>query len=120
MLGIAVVLPYILHAVIDNVGGTRAAEKRADRKAMHHTRGDVDAADLTFRVERIAGIVEIEESALGIQRIMLEKGEEGVSLGQEPVAVIGAGGPVSKPGVASCRCHDTPPISCTMPVETPI
>jgi hypothetical protein len=53
--------------------------------------GDVDAADLAFGIERLAGVVEIVETALGIDGIMLEEIEEAIGLGDQPVAVIGCG-----------------------------
>src|SRR5689334_10190832 len=103
-------VPDVVHAVIDDICGTGAAEQCADREAVDGARGNMEWTYLAFGIERPAGVVEIVETAFGIDGIVLEEIEETVGLRKQPAAMIGTGGPV-----AECRCHDTPPNSCTMP-----
>ncbi|OWK23671.1 hypothetical protein AJ87_32040 [Rhizobium yanglingense] len=117
---VAMAVPEVVHAMIDDAGGTRTAEKDADREAVDCARRNMNAANLSLGIKRLAMIVEIVKTALGIDRIVLEEIEKAACLGEKPVAVIGAGAPVSEPGAADCRCHVTPPISCTTPCERPI
>src|ERR1700712_4977621 len=93
---VAVLVPEIGHPVIDDLFGAWAAEQGADREAMDHASGRVDAANGVYRIERLAGIVHVEEATLRIDGAILEEIEKSVCLVQQPAPMIGARAPVSQ------------------------
>ncbi len=85
--------------MIDDAFRAGPAEQGADREAMHHARRRMDAAHGIDRIERVAGIVHIVESAFGIDATILEEIEKPVRLIEQPAPVIIARAPVSE-----CLC----------------
>lgn len=92
------VVPDVIHAVVDDIGGTGTAEQCADREAVDGARGNMERPHLSLGIERLAGIIEVVKATLGIDGIVLEEIEEAISLRKQPAAMIGAGGPVAEAG----------------------
>jgi hypothetical protein len=96
MLRIAMVVPEVVHSVVDNLIGARAAKQRSNREAMHHAGGRMDAAHGVGRIQGLSGIVHIEKAALGIDGAILEEIKERACLIEQPTPMIGARAPVSE------------------------
>src|SRR5882757_3559272 len=93
---VAVLVPEIVHSMIDDFLGAWATEQRSDREAMNHAGSRVNAAYRVDRIERLAGIIHIEEPALRIDGAILEEIKKAVCLVQQPAPMIGARAPVSQ------------------------
>ena len=75
------------HAVIDHPVCPRQAQQMGHRKAMHHPRGVMQAAHRAARIrcgQRLAPVIQTEESAPGVDRRPLEKAEQPARLIQQP------------------------------------
>jgi len=95
MLAVAMPVPEIGHAVVDNIATARTSEQMADGEAMHHARGGMDAAHGIVCLQRRALDIEIVEAAGRIERPVLEEVEKPLGLFYQPLAVPGQGIPVS-------------------------
>jgi hypothetical protein len=75
-------------AVIDEIGGAWPSEQMADRETMDHpARRMKRARRIVF--DRLARIVDREETTLRIERLILEKPEQIVGVAPQPTAMIG-------------------------------
>ncbi|MNT13095.1 hypothetical protein D3C72_1480520 [compost metagenome] len=104
MFAIAVLVPEIGHAVIDDIAAARAAKQVADGEAMHHARRGMDAAHGIVCLQRRALGVEIEETAGGIEGAILEEVEKSLGLFHQPLAVPGQGIPVAAVVIVFGHC----------------
>ena len=93
ILPIAVLVPQVAHAVVDDLARTRATEQMADGEAVNHARRGVDAAGRIGAAERLSLVIEIKEPAGRIDAVKLEEVEQSVRLIDKPFPMIGQGGP---------------------------
>lgn len=90
---VAVALPKVSHAVVDDVGRAWSSEQVADGITMHHTGAGMDAAGGIIDAKRLAVARQVVETALRVDGRTLKEVEQAVGLCQQPLAMIGAGAP---------------------------
>ena len=86
---VAVRVPEIRHAVIDDRVAAGPAEQHADGKAIHGPRRRVDLAQRARVSDGQALRIEDEEAAVRMNQVRLEERKEVVRLPSEPMAMIG-------------------------------
>ncbi len=94
MLGVAVIVPQIGHAMVDDIAAAGATEQMADGEAMHHAGRHMNAAHRIVRLKWHALPVKIEKAAFWIDGAVLEEVEQTFSLLCQPLPVPGQGAPV--------------------------
>lgn len=107
MLAIAVPVPEVGHAVIDDIAAARTAKQVADGEAMHHAGRSMDAAHGVVWLQRRAFGIEIEEAAGRVEDTILEEIEKSLGLFYQPLAMPGQGVPVA--AVVIVLGHSRPP-----------
>ncbi|QTK80957.1 hypothetical protein AT6N2_C3511 [Agrobacterium tumefaciens] len=95
MVAVAMSVPEIGHAVVDDIAAARTAKQVADGEAVDHAGGGVDAAHRVVRLQRRALGVQIKKAAGRIEGPVLEEVEKPLGLFYQPLAVPGQCIPVA-------------------------
>src|SRR4051812_29049326 len=95
---VAMIVSEKPHAMIDDRLASGTAEEMTDREAVDRAGRVVDLPHAPVVADRLAGAVEVEEAALGIDQLPFKKREEGIGLGGEPASVRGPVLPVRAGG----------------------